>query len=96
MADAMRFGAWANGMDLYKVLSISIVKNKPIKVLQGPDVAGYAWKQIVNIADTYNKPGTVHDLSGLGMDLHAGLQEPASHRVLQGLEACVGYRVQFH
>lgn len=57
MADTMRFGAWANGMDLYKVLSVSIVKDKPIKVLQGPDVAGYAWAQIVQIADRYNKPG---------------------------------------
>jgi hypothetical protein len=57
MADTMRVGAWANGMDLYKVLSVTIVKDKPIKELQGPDVAGYAWKQLVKIADTYNKPG---------------------------------------
>lgn len=57
MAHTMKFGAWANGMDLYKVLSVSIVKDKPIKELQGPNVAGYAWKQIVNTADTYNQPG---------------------------------------
>jgi len=57
MAATTRFGAWANGMDFYKLLSVSVVKNKPIKELQGPDVAGYAWKQMVKIADTYNKPG---------------------------------------
>jgi Protein of unknown function (DUF3604) len=57
LADTMRFGAWANGVDLYKALSITLLKDKPIKALQGPDVAGYAWKQIVNVADTYNQPG---------------------------------------
>lgn len=57
LADSMRFGAWANGMDLYKVLSVSIVKEKPIKELQGPDVAGYAWNQLVSIASRYNQPG---------------------------------------
>lgn len=64
LADAMRFGAWANGMDLYKVLSVSIVKDRPIKGLQGPDVAGYAWQQIVKIADTYNKPGEFSTFPG--------------------------------
>lgn len=57
MAATMRAGAWANGMDLYKVLSVSIVKDKPIKELQGPDVAGYAWNQLVGIASKYNQPG---------------------------------------
>jgi hypothetical protein len=57
MAETLRFGAWANGMDLYKLLALTLVKDKPIKELQGPDVAGYAWKQIAKIADTYNKPG---------------------------------------
>ncbi len=57
LANLLRFGTWANGMDLYKLLSVTIVKGIPIKELQGPDVAGYAWKQIVRIADTYNKPG---------------------------------------
>lgn len=64
LADSMRFGVWANGADLYKVLSITLLKNKPIKALQGPDVAGHAWKQIVNIADTYNKPGTFTTFPG--------------------------------
>jgi hypothetical protein len=57
VANLLRFGTWANGMDLYKILSVSVVLDKPIKVLQGPDVAGYAWRQIVGIADRYNHPG---------------------------------------
>lgn len=57
LAQTMRFGAWANGMDLYKALSITLLKDMPIAALQGPDVAGHAWKQIVGIADTYNQPG---------------------------------------
>ncbi len=57
VADLLRFGSWANGMDLYKLLSVSIVKDAPISVLQGPEVAGYAWKQIVKIADEYYQPG---------------------------------------
>jgi Protein of unknown function (DUF3604) len=57
VANLLRFGTWANGMDLYKLLSVSVVLDKPIKVLQGPDVAGYAWRQIVGIADRYNRPG---------------------------------------
>ncbi len=57
VAELLRFGTWANGMDLYKLLSVTIVKGVPIKELQGPEVAGYAWKQIAKIADTYYKPG---------------------------------------
>jgi hypothetical protein len=57
VANLLRFGAWANGMDLYKLLAVTLVKGIPIKTLQGPDVAGYAWKQIAKIADTYYKPG---------------------------------------
>jgi hypothetical protein len=57
VADLLRFGTWANGMDLYKLLSVTIVKDKPITMLQGPEVAGYAWKQIVKIADKYYQPG---------------------------------------
>jgi hypothetical protein len=57
VANLLRFGTWANGMDLYKILSVSVVLDKPIKVLQGPEVAGYAWRQIVRIADRYNHPG---------------------------------------
>jgi len=57
LAATMRAGAWANAMDLYKVLAASIVKGHPISELQGPDVAGYAWQQIVGLADAYNRPG---------------------------------------
>ncbi len=57
VASMLRFGTWASGMDLYKVLSVSIVKDMPIRELQGPEVAGHAWMQIADIAETYNKPG---------------------------------------
>jgi hypothetical protein len=57
LAATLRFGTWANGMDLYKLLSVTIVKGVPIKELQGPEVAGYAWKQIVGIAGKYYQPG---------------------------------------
>ena len=56
LADTLRFGTWANGMDLYKLLSATIVKGAPIKTLQGPEVAGYAWKQIAGIAGKYYQP----------------------------------------
>jgi len=57
LADMLRFGSWANGMDLYKLLSVSIVKDVPISTLQGPEVAGYAWKELVGIAEKYYQPG---------------------------------------
>jgi len=57
LADTLRFGTWANGMDFYKLLAATLVKGIPIKTLQGPEVAGYAWNQIAKIADTYYQPG---------------------------------------
>ena len=39
LARMLRFGTWANGMDLYKLLAVTIVKGIPIKELQGPEVA---------------------------------------------------------
>ena len=57
MANLLRFGTWADGLDLYKLLSVSIVKDVPIDALQGPDVAGHAWNAIAEIAEKYNKPG---------------------------------------
>jgi hypothetical protein len=57
LANLLRFGTWADGMDLYKLLSVSIVKGHPIESLQGPEVAGHAWQQIAKIAETYNQPG---------------------------------------
>jgi hypothetical protein len=64
LADLLRLGTWANGMDLYKLLSVSIVKGVPIKTLQGPEVAGYAWKQLVGIAEKYYQPGTFTTFPG--------------------------------
>lgn len=63
-AQLLRFGTWANGMDLYKLLSISVVLSKPITVLQGPDVAGYAWHQISKLANTYYRPGVFTTFPG--------------------------------
>jgi hypothetical protein len=57
MANLLRFGTWANGHDLYKVLSISILKGMPLETLQGPEVAGKAWKQIVDLVGQYDEPG---------------------------------------
>lgn len=57
IASLLRFGAWADGLDFYKVLAASLVKNVPIETLQGPEVAGNAWKQIAGIAERFNQPG---------------------------------------
>jgi len=56
-AGLLRFGTWANGFDLYKVLSISILKGVPFTTLQGPEVAGKAWQQIVDLVAKYDEPG---------------------------------------
>jgi len=64
LADTLRFGTWANGMDLYKLLAVTLIKGTPIKTLQGPEVAGYAWKQIGIIADRHYKPGTFTTFPG--------------------------------
>ena len=64
MSSLLRFGNWANGLDLYKLLTVSILKGAPIKELQGPDVAGHAWHEIVQIANKYNKPGSFTTFPG--------------------------------
>jgi hypothetical protein len=42
---------------VYLFLGASIIKNKPIQELNGPEVAGSVWKQVVAIADKYYRPG---------------------------------------
>lgn len=56
-ASLLRFGTWANGMDLYKLLTVSLLKGMPLETLQGPEVAGHAWRQIVDLAARYDEPG---------------------------------------
>jgi hypothetical protein len=41
---------------IYLFLGASIIKNKPIQELNGPEVAGSVWKQVVAIADKYYRP----------------------------------------
>jgi len=64
VANLLRFGTWADGMLLYKLLSVSIVKSMPITTLQGPDGAEHAWNQIAGIAEKYNRPGTFTTFPG--------------------------------
>ena len=42
---------------VYLFLGSSILKNKPIKELISPEVAGSVWKQVIAIADKYYQPG---------------------------------------
>ena len=42
---------------VYLFLGSSILRNKPIKELLSPDVAGTVWKQVIAIADKYYQPG---------------------------------------
>lgn len=64
VASMLRFGVWANGMDLYKLLSISILKDKPIKELQSAEVAGLSWQRIAGISEAHNVPGTFTTFPG--------------------------------
>jgi hypothetical protein len=64
VANLLRFGTWADGMLLYKLLSVSIVRGMPITTLQGPYGAEHAWREVDRIAEKYNRPGTFTTFPG--------------------------------
>ena len=53
----LKLGDQINSMDTYKLLTVSILKKKPIKELLTPDVLGTYWKRLAGIADKYYQPG---------------------------------------
>lgn len=53
----LKGGTEADAMKLYQKLASGMVQGKPIKELQGPEVAGYSWKKICGFADAATKPG---------------------------------------
>jgi len=54
---ALKFGDRVNSMDTYKLLTVTMLKHRPIKELMAPDVLGTYWKRLVEIADKYYRPG---------------------------------------
>jgi Protein of unknown function (DUF3604) len=54
----LKFGDKVNSMDTYKLLTVTMLKHRPIKELMAPDVLGTYWKRLVEIADKYYRPGT--------------------------------------
>jgi hypothetical protein len=53
----LKAGTDANAMAVFGELSAGMVKGERNEVLQGPDVAGHAWREICKIADAASAPG---------------------------------------
>jgi hypothetical protein len=57
LAEALKVGIRADPMVAFKVLSVTIAKDHPVKSFTDPVVVAPVWKRIVDIADKYNQPG---------------------------------------
>jgi len=57
LGKSLKFGSRVEAMDTYKLLTITMLKNHPIKELMTPGVLGTYWKRLVEIADKYYQPG---------------------------------------
>ncbi|MGB7971318.1 MAG: DUF3604 domain-containing protein, partial [Candidatus Deferrimicrobiaceae bacterium] len=57
LGKSLRFGSKEGSMDTYKLLTVTMIKNHPIKELMTSDVLGTYWKRLVEIADKYYRPG---------------------------------------
>ncbi len=57
LGESLKLGSQVDAMSLYKVLAVTLVKNKPIETLQGAEVAGWSWKKICEYADAAYRPG---------------------------------------
>jgi hypothetical protein len=57
IAVKLRVSASNSAMMIFQWLAGSIAKNEPIKELLNPELTGSVWKQNIQIADQYNKPG---------------------------------------
>ena len=54
---SLKFGNRMDAEVTYKLLTVSMLKNRPIESLSTPDVLGTYWKRLVDIADKYYQPG---------------------------------------
>lgn len=57
LGKSLKFGTRADSEATYKLLTITMLKNRPLDALRTPEVLGTYWKRLVEIADEYNRPG---------------------------------------
>lgn len=57
LGKSLKFGSKVEAEATYKLLTITMLKNRPLDSLRSPDVLGTYWKRLVEIADKYYKPG---------------------------------------
>ena len=58
LSEALKLGVREDPMLAFKVLSVTIAKEHPVKAFTNPVVVAPVWKRIVELADKYYRPGT--------------------------------------
>ena len=57
LGKSLKFGSRVESEATYKLLTVTMLKNRPLDALRSPDVLGTYWKKLVEIADKYYQPG---------------------------------------